>query len=133
MPPQTEVVEQLSRFKADGMINAEMIEVEGENSAMNAVCAASCAGARAFTATSSYGLVFMYDAMLQASGFRAPVVMANVNRETPGIHGVSCGQQDMISTRDSGWIQIIVENDQEILDGIILAFRLAEDYGIQLP
>jgi len=131
--PQTEVVEQLSRFKADGVIDAEMIEVEGENSAMNAVCAAACAGARAFTATSSYGLVYMYDAMLQTSGFRAPVVMANVNRETPGIHGVSCGQQDMISTRDSGWIQIIVENDQEIMDAMIMAFRLAEDNDILLP
>jgi pyruvate ferredoxin oxidoreductase alpha subunit len=131
--PQTEVVEQLSRFYADGAIDAEMIEVEGENSAMNAVCAAVCAGARAFTATSSYGLVFMYDALLETSGFRAPVVMANVNRETPGIHGVSCGQQDMISVRDSGWVMIIVENDQEILDSMIMAFRLAEDYDIQLP
>jgi pyruvate ferredoxin oxidoreductase alpha subunit len=131
--PQSEVGEQLSRFKADGIIDAEMIEVEGENSAMNSVLAASCAGARVFTGTSSYGLVFMYDALLSASGYRAPVVMANVNRETPGIHGVSCGQQDMISTRDSGWIQIIVENNQEILDTIIMSYRLAEDHDILLP
>jgi pyruvate/2-oxoacid:ferredoxin oxidoreductase alpha subunit len=131
--PQTEVVEQLARFKADGQLDAETIEVEGENSAMNAVTAASCAGARAFTATSSYGLVFMYDAMLVAASYRAPVVMANVNRETPGILAVSCGQQDMISVRDSGWIQLVVEDCQEILDTIIMAFRLAEDYDIQLP
>jgi pyruvate ferredoxin oxidoreductase alpha subunit len=131
--PQSEVVEQLSKFHAEGELEAEMIEVEGENSAMNSVLAASCAGARVFTATSSYGLVFMYDALLEAAGYRAPVVMANVNRETPGIHGVSCGQQDMISTRDSGWIQIVVENCQEILDSMIMAFRLAEDYEIQLP
>jgi pyruvate/2-oxoacid:ferredoxin oxidoreductase alpha subunit len=131
--PQSEVAEQLSAFKADGVLDAELVEVEGENSAMNVVCAASMAGARVFTATSSYGLVYMYDTLLQTAGFRAPVVMVNVNRETPGIHAVSAGQQDMISTRDSGWIQIIVENDQEIIDQIIMAYRLAEDYDIQLP
>ena len=131
--PQSEVVEQLSKFHADGMLDAEMIEVEGENSAMNSVLAASCSGGRTFTATSSYGLVYMYDALLEAAGYRAPVVMANVNRETPGIHGVSCGQQDMISTRDSGWIQVVVEDCQEILDSMIMAFRLAEDHEIQLP
>jgi len=131
--PQTEVVEQLSRFHADGILDAEVVEVEGENSAMNIVAAAIIAGGRAFTATSSWGLAFMYDALLQAAGFRAPVVMANVNREMPGILAVSCGQQDMVSTRDSGWIQMAVENCQEILDSIIMAFRLAEDIDIQLP
>ena len=131
--PQSEVVEQLSAFHANGLLDAEMVEVEGENSAMNIVCAASMAGARVFTATSSYGLVFMYDTLLQTAGFRAPVVMINVNRETPGIHAVSSGQQDLISTRDSGWVQIIVENDQEIMDQTIMAYRLAEDYDIQLP
>jgi pyruvate/2-oxoacid:ferredoxin oxidoreductase alpha subunit len=131
--PQTEVVEQLSRFHADGVLEAEMVEVEGENSAMNIVAAATLAGGRAFTATSSWGLVYMYDAVLQAAGYRAPVVMANVNRETPGILAVSSGQQDMISTRDAGWVHLICENCQEILDTIIMAFRLAEDYDIQLP
>ena len=131
--PQTEVVEQLARFKADGLMDAEAIEVEGENSAMNAVTAASCTGARTFTATSSYGLAFMYDAMMVTASYRAPVVMVNVNRETPGILAVSCGQQDMISVRDSGWIQIIAENCQEILDSVIMAFRLAEDFDILLP
>ena len=75
----------------------------------------------------------MFDALQEASGFRAPIVMVNANRETPGIHSVSSGQQDMISTRDTGWVQIIVENDQEILDQIIMAYRLAEDFDIQLP
>lgn len=131
--PQTEVVEQLSRFRADGVIDAEMIEVEGENSAMNAVTAAAIAGGRTFTATSSYGLAFMYDAMMVTAAYRAPVVMANVNREPPGILAVSCGQQDMISVRDAGWIELIVEDCQEIMDTIIQAFRLAEDFDIQLP
>lgn len=131
--PQSEIAELLSQFKADGVLDAEYVEVEGENSAMNVVLAASIAGARTFTATSSYGLVFMYDALQETSGFRAPVVMVNANRETPGIHAVSSGQQDMISARDTGWVQIVVENDQEILDQTIMAYRLAEDYDIQLP
>jgi pyruvate ferredoxin oxidoreductase alpha subunit len=131
--PQSELAEQLAQFVSNGDLDAEYVEVEGENSAMNVVMAASVAGARVFTATSSYGLVFMFDALQEASGFRAPIVMVNANRETPGIHSVSSGQQDMISTRDTGWIQIIVENDQEILDQIIMAYRLAEDYDIQLP
>jgi pyruvate ferredoxin oxidoreductase alpha subunit len=131
--PQSEVVEQLTRFKADGQLAAEMIEVEGENSAMNSVTAACIAGGRVYTATASYGLVFMYDAMCQTSGFRAPVVMTNVNREIPGIHAVSTSQQDLISVRDIGWLQVIVEDDQEIVDMTIQAYRLAEDYDIQLP
>lgn len=131
--PVTEVLEQLSRFHADGILDAEMVEVEGETSAMNVVAAATMAGGRAFTASASYGLVFMYDALLQAAGFRAPVVMAIANRETPGIMGVLSGEQDIVSTRDSGWIQIMTENCQEILDSLIMAFRLAEDIEVQLP
>ena len=131
--PQSELVEQLAKFQADGILDCEYVAVEGENSAQNVACAATMAGVRAFTATSSYGLVYMYDAMLQTAGYRAPLVMVNVNREPPGLHCVYSGQQDMISTRDSGWVQFIVESCQEILDGVIMAYRLAEDYDIQLP
>jgi pyruvate/2-oxoacid:ferredoxin oxidoreductase alpha subunit len=131
--PQTEVIEQISSFHASGEMDCELITVEGENSAMNAVMAASLAGARVFTASSSWGLVFMYDAVLATAGARAPVVMVNVNRETPGIIAVSSGQQDMISTRDAGWIFLIAENCQEIMDLVLQAYRLAEDYDIQVP
>jgi pyruvate ferredoxin oxidoreductase alpha subunit len=131
--PMSEVAEQLSAFRANGLMETEMVEVEGENSAMNVVAGASLAGGRTFTATSSWGLVFMYDALQQAAGFRAPIVMVIANRETPGILAVSGGQQDIISARDTGWIQIIVEEGQEILDTIIMAYRLAEDFDIQLP
>ena len=79
-------------------------------------------------ATSSYGLVYMYDAMLNTAGYRAPVVMINVNREPPGIHAVYSGQQDMISVRDSGWVQLIAENCQEILDLTIQAYRLGRRF-----
>jgi len=131
--PQTEIIEQISKFHANGEMDCELITVEGENSAMNAVMAASLAGGRVFTATSSWGLVFMYDAVLAVSGARAPVVMVNVNRETPGIIAVSSGQQDMISTRDCGWIFLIAEDCQEVLDLVLQAYRLAEDYDIQVP
>ena len=131
--PQSEVIEQLAKFHADGVLDCEYVTVEGENSAQNVICGASMAGGRAFTATSSYGLVYMYDAMFNTAGYRAPVVMINVNREPPGIHAVCSGQQDMISVRDTGWVQLIVENDQEIMDTTIMAFRLAEDHDIQLP
>jgi pyruvate ferredoxin oxidoreductase alpha subunit len=131
--PMSEVAEQLSAFRAQGRVDTEMVEVEGENSAMNVVAGASMAGGRTFTATSSWGLSFMYDAVQHASGFRAPIVMVIANRESPGILAVSGGQQDIISVRDTGWIQIIVEECQEILDMVIMAYRLAEDYDIQLP
>jgi pyruvate ferredoxin oxidoreductase alpha subunit len=131
--PQTEVVEQLAKWHADGVLDAEYVAVEGENSAQNVVCGASMAGSRVFTATSSYGLVYMYDAIFNTAGYRAPVVMVNVNREPPGIHAVCAGQQDMISVRDTGWVQLIAENCQEIMDLTIQAYRLAEDFDIQLP
>ena len=131
--PQTEIIEQISKFHANGEMDCELITVEGENSAMNAVTAASLAGGRVFTATSSWGLAFMYDAVLAAAGARAPVVMVNVNREPPGIIAVSSGQQDMISTRDSGWIFLIAETCQEVIDLVLQAYRLAEDYHIQVP
>ena len=131
--PQSEVIEQLEKFHAGGTLDCEMVTVEGENSAQNVVCGAAMGGARVFTATSSWGLAFMYDAMLQTAGYRAPVVMVNVNREPPGIQSVCSGQQDMIVTRDTGWIQVIAESVQEITDLIIMAYRLAEDFDIQLP
>lgn len=131
--PQTEIVELLSQFHANGQLEAEMIQVEGENSAISSVIAASVAGGRVFTATSSWGLAFMYDAVLMAAGTRIPLVMVNVNRETPGIYSVSCSRQDMMSVRDAGWIQIEAENCQEVLDLVIIAYRLAEDSEILLP
>lgn len=131
--PQTPIIEKLSQFRADGLLQAEMINVEGENSAMSAVVGASAAGGRVFTSTSSNGLAFMYDAVLWCAGQRLPVVMVNVNRETPAITTVANGHQDIMSIRDAGWVHIQVENCQEIFDSIIIAYRLAEDSKIMLP
>lgn len=129
--PQTPVVEHLSEFRAQGLLGAEMVEVEGENSALAVVMGAAVAGGRVFTATSSWGLAYMYDGLTYCAGERVPVVMVDVARESPAIFSVSCGQSDVMSVRDAGWAQIQVETCQEILDSIIMAYRLAE--GLLLP
>jgi pyruvate/2-oxoacid:ferredoxin oxidoreductase alpha subunit len=131
--PQTNVIESLSRFHDQGILDAELVHVEGENSAMGIVMAASVAGGRVFTATSSWGLTFMYDGLMFTAGNRVPVVMVNVNREPPGSPCVASSNQDMMSVRDSGWIQIDVETCQEILDVIIMAYKIAEDPEILIP
>lgn len=131
--PQTPLLEQLYKFKAAGKLTAETVEVEGENSALSAAMGAIVAGGRAFTATSSMGLTFMYDAYLFAAGTRVPVVMVIAMREQTAPTTVSCGQQDMMMVKEGGWIQLVCENCQEILDSIIVAYRLAEDPQVQLP
>lgn len=131
--PQTSLVEQIARFKAEGRLDTELIEVEGENSALSAVMAASVAGARCFTATSSWGLAFMYDALIFSAGHRSPLVMVNVNRESPSVRTVANGRSDVMSVSEAGWVQIEAETCQEILDLILISYRLAEDPEILLP
>lgn len=131
--PATSVLEYLYRFSAERLLDAEMIEAEGENSALSAVMGASAAGARTFTATSSMGLAFMFDAYLAVSGSRLPVVMPLAMREQPMPLALASGTSDAFTVKDGGWIQIYVESCQEILDSIIMAYRLAEDTDILLP
>ncbi len=131
--PQTPLLEQLYKFRAEGRLDAETVEVEGENSALSAAVGAVTAGGRAFTATSSMGLMFMYDAYLYASGQRVPVVMSVATREQCAPHTVSSGQQDIMMVKEGGWVQLIAESCQEILDSILVAYRLAEDPNVQLP
>jgi phenylglyoxylate dehydrogenase alpha subunit len=131
--PQTPLVETLYKFEAEGLFDPEMVEPEGENSAMAILIGACAAGGRTFTATSSQGLSFMNDAYLLAAGNRFPIVMAIGMREQVSPHGVFAGQQDAVLVKDHGWIQIFTESCQEILDTIIMAYRLAEDSDILLP
>lgn len=131
--PQTPLAEELSRMHAEGALDCEMVEVEGENSSMSAITAACAAGARVFTATSSWGLAFMNEPMMFCAGMRVPAVMVNVTRETPAMRGVGASRQDIMSMRDTGWIQIEAESCQEILDSILMAYRLAEDSEVLLP
>jgi phenylglyoxylate dehydrogenase alpha subunit len=131
--PQTPLVETLYKFEAEGLFDPEMVEPEGENSAMAVLIGACAAGGRTFTATSSQGLSFMNDAYLLAAGNRFPIVMAIGMREQVSPHGVFAGQQDAVLVKDHGWIQVFTESCQEILDTIIMAYRLAEDSAVLLP
>ncbi|MBO1721444.1 transketolase C-terminal domain-containing protein [Extibacter sp. GGCC_0201] len=131
--PQTPVVEYLTQFAADGKIDAAMSEVESELSAMSVVTGASLAGSRTFTATASQGLSLMYEPYFRASTLRLPIVMAIVNREMISPQSVWGGQQDSMSVRDAGWLQIYAEDNQEILDLVVQAFKIAEDKRVLLP
>lgn len=124
--PQTVVVEKLSEYVADGELQAEFIKVESEHSAMSACIGAAAAGARAFTATSAQGLMLMSEMLFVASGLRLPVVMANANRSLSAPLSIWCDWQDTMAVRDSGWIQLYCENNQEILDSVVQAFKIAE-------
>ncbi len=131
--PQTPLLEALYRHHADGRMDAEMIEVEGEHSGMSALIGASACGARTFTATSSQGLAYMFEPYYKASGSRVPIVIVVATRELAAPDSVSGSQQDVMSVRDAGWIQVHVESAQEIMDSMIMAYRVAEDPEILLP
>ncbi len=124
--PATSIVEYLAEYAASGEIDADYIKVESEHSAMSACIGASATGARTFTATSSQGLALMSEVMYTASGMRLPIVMANANRALSAPINIWNDQQDSMMVRDSGWIQFYAENNQEALDYVIQAFKVAE-------
>ncbi len=124
--PQTTIVELLSEMCADGTLDASFIKVESEHSAMAACIGAAATGARVFTATSSQGLALMHELLHWASGARLPIVMANVNRAMAPGWTIYCDQNDSLSQRDTGWIQYYCESNQEVLDTVIMAYRLSE-------
>lgn len=124
--PQTQIVEELSEMCADGELKARFIKVESEHSAMAACVGASAVGARAFTATSSHGLVYMHEMLHWAAAARHPIVMANVNRALGPGWNIWADQTDSLAQRDTGWIQLYCETNQEVLDTTLMAFRLAE-------
>ncbi len=129
--PQTHVVELLSEMCASGEIDAKFIKVESEHSAMAACVGASAAGSRAFTATSSQGLLLMTEMLHWAVGSRLPIVLANINRAIGPPWSIWTDQNDSLSMRDVGWIQIYCESNQETQDTIPQAFKIAEQ--LQLP
>lgn len=129
--PQTEVVEKLSEIVSEGALRAKFIKVESEHSAMAACIGASAAGARAFTATSSQGLALMHEMLHWSAGARLPVVMANINRTMGPPWNIWSEQTDSLSQRDTGWLQFYCEDNQEILDTVIQAFKICEK--ISLP
>jgi len=124
--PQSPVTETLSEFVERGELDAQYIAVESEHSALAVCTSASMVGARTFTATSSHGLAYMHEMLHWAAGARLPVVLACVNRAIGAPWNVLNDQQDSISQRDTGWIQIYARNNQEIIDSIIQAYKIAE-------
>lgn len=131
--PQSQIGEDVSKFVASGELDCDIIEVEGEHSVMSAITGAAVAGARVFTATSSLGLAYMNEPMMFAAGMRVPMVMVDVTRETSAQRGISTSRQDAASTRDTGWLEIDPSNAQELLDSILMAYRLSEDPEVLLP
>ena len=129
--PQTTIVEELSVLCADGRLKAKFIPVESEHSAMACCVGASAAGVRTFTATSGQGLALMHEMLHWASGARLPIVMANVNRALGSPWNIWGEQTDSLSQRDTGWLQLYCESNQEVLDTTIQAFKIAEE--IHLP
>ncbi|MDR1511174.1 MAG: hypothetical protein LBS15_00065 [Endomicrobium sp.] len=124
--PATEIVQIFSQFVADGVVKSEYVAVESEHSAMSATIAASAAGARAATSTSSQGLCLMWEMLYIASGLRLPIVMAEVNRAISAPININADHSDTMGARDTGWIQIYSEDSQEAYDNMIQATKIAE-------
>ncbi|MCX9083657.1 MAG: pyruvate ferredoxin oxidoreductase [Candidatus Methanoperedens sp.] len=131
--PQTLIIEHIADFVNNGELDTKFLTMESEHSVMSAAAGASAAGARVFTATSSQGLAFMHEMLYAIAPLRLPVVMANASRTLGGPPGIWCEYNDSMGARDSGWLQLYVEDNQEALDMIIQSFRIAEDKRVLLP
>ena len=131
--PQTIIVEKFSEFVANGEVHTEFVPVESEHSAMSACVGAAAAGARAFTASAANGLALMWEILYIAASLRLPIVFAVVNRALSAPINIHCDHSDAYGMRDSGWIQLFVENSQEAYDTTIQAFKIGEDPKVQLP
>jgi pyruvate/2-oxoacid:ferredoxin oxidoreductase alpha subunit len=131
--PQTSISEKLAEMCANNELRAKYIKVESEHSAMAALIGASFIGARTFTATSSQGLALMHEMLYWAAGARRPIVMPVVSRALGPPWNIWTDHMDVMGERDTGWLQFFCENNQETLDMILMAYRIAEDRDIMLP
>jgi pyruvate ferredoxin oxidoreductase alpha subunit len=131
--PQTHIVEHLAELVANGELKAAYIPVESEHSAMSACLGASAVGARTFTATAAQGLELMHEVLYVASAMRFPMVMTVANRALSAPISIWGDHSDAMAVRDTGWIQIFVENGQEAVDNVICGFRIGEDKRVLLP
>ncbi len=131
--PQTTIVEKLSEMIEKGELKAKMVRVESEHSALATVFGAASGGARAFTATSSHGLLYMHEVVWWAAGSRIPLVMAVVARSIGPPWNIHVDHQDIFDQRDTGWIIGVAQENQEVLDMTLQAFRISEDPRVYLP
>ncbi len=131
--PQTEIVEDIATFIKNKELNAKFIKVDSEHSAMSALIGASSAGARTFTATASQGLMYMAEVVYWAAHARLPIVMAVATRALASPWSILNDHTDFLIQHNSGWIQIMCENNQEALDTTLQAFKIAEKREVMLP
>lgn len=131
--PMSPLMSTLTGFIDRGQLKAQFIRVESDHSAMAACLGSAAAGARTFTASNSQGLALMHELLFVASGLRVPIVMAVVNRALSAPHCRFADWSDAIAQETSGWLQFYCENNQEVLDTIIQAFRITQDERVLLP
>ena len=131
--PSTEIPQYFSTFVANGSVDTEFVAVESEHSAMSACIGAESAGSRAMTATSANGLSLMWEMIYIASSLRLPIVLSLVNRAVSGPLNIHCDHSDAMGARDSGWIMLFSENNQEAYDNTLMAHRIAENKDVMLP
>lgn len=131
--PSTEIPQMVSSYIANGEIDTEFVPVESEHSAMSAAIGSSAAGARTLTATSSAGLALMWEELLLAASNRLPIALALVLRTLSGPININCDHSDGMGARDTGWIQLYAENNQEAYDNFVQAYRIAEHADVKLP
>ena len=131
--PQTEIVESLAKWCEGGELAARFVTMDSEHSMMTAAGAAEATGARVFTATSSQGLLYAFEVLYSISGWRAPLVLVNVSRALAAPITLESDHNDVLAARDAGFLQIHAETCQEVLDSILMAYRIAEDERVMLP
>ncbi|MFH0986935.1 MAG: transketolase C-terminal domain-containing protein [Candidatus Micrarchaeota archaeon] len=131
--PQTEIIETLAKWKAEGSLGAEFVQMDSEHSVMSAAVGASATGARVFTATSSQGLLLMYEMLFIASGLRLPIVMANCSRALSAPISLWCDHNDFLTMKPSSWLMFHAQNNQEVIDSVLMAYKIAENENVLLP
>ncbi|MCJ7595792.1 MAG: phenylglyoxylate dehydrogenase [Desulfobacterales bacterium] len=131
--PQSSLAEYISQFVADGIIKADLMDVEGEHSVLSVLQGACLAGARTFTASCGQGLAFMFEPYFRTGPLRLPIVMSLVTRDGITPQSVWGGQQDAMTVREAGWIHMFCENAQEVMDTVIMAYKIAEHRDVMLP
>ena len=131
--PQTHIPERLAEMVAEGELDAAYVPVESEHSAMSCVLGSAAVGARSFTTTAGQGLELMHEALYIASSHRYPIVMAVCNRALSAPINIWCDHSDIMACRDTGWIQVFCQNNQESFDMTLWAFRVAEDAAVHIP
>lgn len=131
--PSTEIPQFVANYIANGKMDTEFIPVESEHSSMSATIGACAAGARALTATSSCGMALMWEELYVAASNRLPLALALVNRALSGPININCDHSDSMGARDTGWLQIYAENNQEVYDNMVQAYRISEHKDVLLP